>query len=122
MARITGVSGIFFKCADPKSLAAWYREVLGVAVEAWNGAIFPVGPEGPPHVVWSPFASGSEYFAPSKREFMINFAVDNLDGTLAMLAHNGVDAIGRDDSDPNGKFAWLLDPEGRKIELWEPKR
>lgn len=121
MARVTGLGGIFLKCADPKALSEWYRRVLGFAVEDWGGALFqPEG--GPPHVVWAPFAADSGYFAPSARECMINFAVDDLDGMVARLAENGVAILGREDNDPNGRFAWFVDPAGFKVELWEPKR
>ena len=122
MARITGLGGVFFKCADPKALAAWYRDTLGIAIEDWNGAILKPDPEGAPHVVWAPFAADSKYFEPSKREFMINFAVDDLDGVVAQLKDKGVEITGPDDSDPSGRFAWLVDPSGTKIELWQPKR
>ena len=70
--------------------------------------------------VWSPFPTSSGYMAPSKREFMINFAVDDLDAILAGLASKGVTILKRDDKDPNGKFAWILDPDGTKAELWQP--
>ena len=120
MARVTGVGGIFFKCDDPKKLAAWYRDVLGIGVEDWGGAL--VKSEGPPHVVWSPFAADTGYFKPSTREFMINFAVDDLDGMIRQIEAKGIAILGRDDnSDPSGKFAWLLDPAGLKIELYQPK-
>ena len=122
MARITGVGGIFFKAADPKALAAWYRDVMGIGVEDWGGALFSPDKQGPPHLVWSPFRQDTDYFAPSAREFMINFCVDDLDGMIAALKGKGVEIIGRDDSDPNGSFAWLLDPAGTKIELWQTKR
>jgi predicted enzyme related to lactoylglutathione lyase len=72
--------------------------------------------------VWSLFSQSSDYFAPSTRDFMINFAVDDLDAFLGKLKTKGVDVLKRDDQEPNGKFAWILDPEGNKIELWEPKR
>lgn len=122
MARITGIGGIFFKSADPKALAAWYRDVLGLAVEDWGGALLAHDAPGhPPHAVWSPFAADTKYFAPSTREFMINFAVDDLDAMLARIEAKGATILARDDSDPNGRFAWLLDPDGTKIELWEGK-
>ena len=122
MARITGIGGIFFKSRDPKALAQWYRDVLGLAVEDWNGAMLRYDAPGhPPMAVWSPFAQDTDYFAPSTREFMLNFAVDDLDGLVAQLKSKGVEILKRDDSDPNGRFAWLLDPDGTRIELWEPK-
>jgi len=122
MARVTGVGGIFFKCEDPKKLSEWYRRVLGLAVEDWGGALFRPDSEGPPHLVWAPFAVDTDYFAPSSRDCMINFAVDDLDGMIARLAEHGVAILGRDDNDPNGRFAWFADPANSKVELWEPKR
>jgi catechol 2,3-dioxygenase-like lactoylglutathione lyase family enzyme len=122
LAHITGIGGIFFKSKDPKALAAWYRDVLGIKVENWGGAALRTDmSDRPPVVVWGPFPTGSDYFSPSTREFMVNFAVDELDGFLAMLKTKGVAVLKRDDSDPNGSFAWIVDPDGTKIELWEPK-
>ena len=122
MARITGIGGIFFKSPDPKRLAAWYRDVLGLAIEDWGGAMLPYDAPGhPANVVWTPFETASGYFAPSERGHMINFAVDDLDAFLAGLHEKGVEPLERNDSDPFGRFAWLLDPDGTKIELWEPK-
>ena len=123
MAHITGVGGIFFRSKDPKALAAWYRDVLGVPIENWGGAALRYDAPGhPPALIWTPFAQDTDYFAPSTRQFMVNFAVDDLDGFLAMLKKKGVMALKRDDSDPNGRFAWIVDPDGTKIELWEPKK
>jgi len=122
MAKITGVGGIFFKSRDPKALAAWYRDVLGLATEDWGGALLNGDPaKNPPHVVWSPFKADTTYFAPSTKDFMINFAVDDMDGFIAGVQAKGVAILKREDSDPSGKFAWLTDPEGNKIELWQPK-
>ena len=121
--RITGVGGVFFRSHDPKALAAWYADVLGLKVESWGGAMLNGDAPGrPPVVVWSPFPQSTTYMAPSTREFMVNFAVDDLDAILARLASKGVTVVGRDDKDPNGRFAWILDPDGTKIELWQPKR
>lgn len=120
--RITGVGGIFFKSKDPKALAAWYRDVLGIAVEDWGGATLRYDAPGhPPVVVWGAFSEKSDYFAPSVREYMVNFAVDDLDAFLARIEAKGVKVLKRDDSDPNGKFAWIVDPDGTKIEFWQPK-
>ena len=120
--RITGLGGVFFKSRDPAALAAWYRETLGIGVEGWDGAMFAPAPDGPPFQLWSPFQESSDYFAPSPAPFMINFAVDDLDAFLVRLAGKGVEILKRDDSDANGKFAWILDPDGTKLELWEPNR
>ena len=119
--RITGVGGVFFHSPDPKVLAAWYRDVLGIAIEDWGGAALKTDAPGhPPVVVWGPFKSDTKYFAPSTREFMINFAVDDLDAILARIVAKGVKPVGRDDSDPSGRFAWIVDPDGTKVELWQP--
>lgn len=121
--RVTGVGGVFFKSRDPKALAAWYRDVLGLPIQAWGGAALPYDQPGhPPVLVFTPFPADTTYFAPSTREFMLNFAVDDLDAILARAAARGVTVLKRDDKDPNGRFAWILDPEGVKIELWEPRR
>jgi|SRR5215469_6967130 len=121
--HITGVGGVFFKSRDPTALAAWYQDVLGLNLESWGGALLRYdAPQHPPMLVWSVFSESTDYFAPSQRDMMINYAVDDLDALLAKLQAKGVEVIKRDDSDPNGRFAWLLDPEGNKVELWEPKR
>jgi len=120
--RITGIGGVFFKSKDPKALAAWYREVMGINVETWGGALLAHDAPGhPPVVVWAPFPETTDHMQPSAREFMINFAVDDLDAFSARLAAKGV-AVHKQVDDPNGKFAWILDPDGTKIELWQPDR
>ena len=122
MARITGLGGIFFKTSDPKALAAWYRDTLGFAIEDWGGALLKPDPQGPPHIVWGPFQADTKYFNPSTREFMINFAVDDMDGFLAGLEAKGVEILGRADEGAIGLFAWILAPDGTKIEFWQDKR
>lgn len=120
MAKITGVGGIFFKSPDPAQLAAWYRDVLGLEISDYGGAMLSYDTPGhPPFVVWSPFAADTDYFAPSTRELMVNFAVDDLDGFLAVIAAKGVAVLDRKDYD-YGRFAWIVDPDGTKIELWQP--
>ena len=120
--RITGIGGIFFKSKDPKALAAWYRDVLGLKIEDWGGALLRYdAPQHPPVAVWSAFPATTNYMAPSTREFMLDFAVDDLDAVLARLAAKGVPVLKRN-ADPTGKFAWILDPDGTKIELWQPKK
>jgi predicted enzyme related to lactoylglutathione lyase len=119
--RITGIGGIFFKAKDPKALAAWYRDVLGLPLESWGGAMIkPDAPGHPPALIWNAFPAGTDYFAPSERDHMINYAVDDLDAFLARITAKGVKVLKRDDSDPSGKFAWIMDPEGNKLELWQP--
>lgn len=121
--HVTGVGGIFFKAKDPKALAAWYRDVLGMPVEAWGGAALHYdAPKHPATLAWNAFPATTDYFAPSTSGLMINYAVDDMNAMLARLRAKGVTVIKRDDHDPNGRFAWILDPEGNKVELWEPKR
>ena len=121
--HITGVGGIFFKAKDPKTLAAWYRDVLGMPVEVWGGAALRYdAPQHPPALAWNAFPASTKYFAPSTSGLMIDYAVDDMDALLVRLRSKGVTILKRDDSDPNGRFTWILDPEGNKVELWEPKR
>jgi len=120
--RITGVGGIFLKSKDPKALAHWYRDVLGVPLQPWGGATFSTDAPGrPPVVAWNAFPMSTDYMGPSTREFMIDFAVDDLDAYLDRLKAKGVGVLKREDGGPTGKFAWILDPDGTKIELWQPK-
>lgn len=120
--HITGVGGIFFKSKDPKALMAWYRDVLGIDVEAWGGAQLRYdAPKHPPVVIVTAFDLATKEMAPSTREFMLTFAVDDLDAFVARLKAKGVAILKRDDSDPFGKFASILDPDGTRIQFWEPK-
>jgi len=120
--RVTSIGGIFFKSKAPKALMAWYRDVLGLKVEAWGGVVLPYdAPEHPPVLTLNVFKEGSNYMEPSKREFMLNFAVDDLNAFVDRLKLKGVAILKRDDTDAIGKFAWIVDPDGTKIELWEPK-
>ncbi|WP_287979117.1 MULTISPECIES: VOC family protein [Sphingomonas] len=120
--RITGVGGIFIRSKDPKALMAWYRDVLGIRVEAWGGAMLRYDAPGhPPVLTFNVLKDGSAYMEPSKREFMLNFAVDDLAAFLDRLKAKNVPILKRDDDDPSGKFAWIVDPDGTKIELWQPK-
>lgn len=119
--HITGVGGIFLKAKDQKALVAWYRDVLGLPLQSWGGAMLRYdAPQHPPAVVWNVLPASSTYFAPSTSEFMINYAVDDMDAFIARLTAKGVAILKRTD-DASGRFAWLLDPEGNKIELWQPK-
>ena len=119
--HVTGVGGVFFKSKDPKALAAWYRDVLGMDIQSWGGAMLSYDAPGHPKVVvWSPFPETSHYMAPSTREFMLDLAVDDMDAMVARLTAKGVPILKRTE-DANGKFAWILDPDGTKIELWQPK-
>jgi catechol 2,3-dioxygenase-like lactoylglutathione lyase family enzyme len=120
--HITGFGGLFIKSRSPKALSDWYRDVLGLEVTSWGGAKLAYDAPGhPPAFIWSPFAADSDHMAPSTRDFMINLAVDDMDAFIARLASKGVAILRRDDEDPFGRFAWILDPDGTKIELWQPK-
>jgi catechol 2,3-dioxygenase-like lactoylglutathione lyase family enzyme len=120
--HVTGLGGVFFKSKNPKALSAWYRDVLGLNIQPWGGAMLRYDAPGhPPMVVWSPFADSNDEMAGSTRDFMFNFAVDDMDAFIARLTAKGVHILKRDDKDPSGRFAWILDPDGTKIELWQPK-
>lgn len=116
MAAVLGIGGLFIKASDPAAMGEWYRRVLGID---WGdfGAMFPHPDRG--FTLLSGFKATSSYFDPSPLPFMVNLIVDDLDGVLEKVAAAGVEPLGRDDSDPNGRFAWLIDPWGLKIELWE---
>ena len=123
MARVTGIGGVFFKASDPKALAAWYEEHLGMPLEPWGGAIL-LWPEDKAEdaglTVWNLAEQSSQWFAPSTSAFMLNYRVDDLDALLGQLKEAGVEIVGGPEAHENGKFAWVLDPEGNKVELWEP--
>jgi predicted enzyme related to lactoylglutathione lyase len=123
MARVTGIGGIFFKARDPKALASWYASHLGLELQKFGGAILKwsqdkAGDGGV--TVWALAEQSSTWFAPSESSFMINYRVDDLTALLAQLAAAGIAPLKGPDSDDNGKFAWIVDPEGNKVELWEP--
>lgn len=124
MKRVTGIGGVFFKARDPQALAAWYRTHLGFDIEAWGGAAFrwqgDHNPAGIGTTVWSPFPADTGYFAPSAAPFMINYRVEDLHAVLAALRSEGVDVDDKVEESEFGKFSWVVDPEGNKIELWQP--
>jgi predicted enzyme related to lactoylglutathione lyase len=122
--KVIGLGGLFFKSADTAAMRDWYGNVLGMAFEPWGGLVFlPETAAAHPGAgtVFSPFKADTNYFAPSDKEFMFNLMVDDLDGILARCADHGVTPTGGILYEANGKFAHIMDPEGRKIELWEPK-
>ncbi|GAB3335498.1 VOC family protein [Marilutibacter aestuarii] len=121
--RVHGLGGIFFKAEDPEALGAWYAEHLGVGVQAWGGAVFPwrradTGQDA--FTVWSPFKATTEYFKPSDKPFMLNFRVDDLEATLAALREEGCNVLDRREDGEQGRFGYVMDPEGHLVELWEP--
>ncbi len=124
MKRVTGIGGIFFKAKDPKALGDWYRKHLGIDVADWGGAAFvwrgEHNPEGVGTTIWSPFAADTQYFSPSDAPFMINYRVDDLHALLAVLRAEGVQVEEKTEESEFGKFGWVIDPEGNKLELWQP--
>lgn len=124
MAKVTGIGGVFFKSTgDHKKLAEWYGQNLGIQLEPWGGAILKWsddrGGDGG-QTVWHVAERTTGWFNPSPASFMINYRVDNMTELLARLRQNGVEILKGPDSDDNGTFAWILDPDGNKVELWEP--
>ena len=124
--RVVGIGGIFFKARDPARLCAWYREHLGLAVQEWGGVQF----EGQTSsaggrqasLVWSIFPEGTRYFEPGSAPFMINYRVEDLDAVLDALRREGCAVDERTESSEFGRFGWVVDPEGNRLELWEPPR
>jgi len=125
MAKITGIGGVFFKSkGDGATLAEWYRKHLGLKLEDFGGAIlrWPDDEAGDGGVtVWSVAGKDSKWFSPSTSSFMINYRVDNLGELLEQLRAGGVEILKGPESDENGSFAWIMDPDGNKVELWEPR-
>jgi len=126
MKRVTGIGGVFFKAKDPVALTAWYRDHLGMKVEEWGGVVFPwASPENPAGVgttIWSAFEESTTHFAPSTASFMINYRVEDLYALLAVLREEGCEVDEKVDESEFGKFGWVMDPEGNRIELWQPPK
>ena len=121
--RVHGIGGVFFKAEDPDALAKWYAEHLDVGGQGWGGHIFNwkrADTGGEAMTVWSPFKATTEYFLPSEKAYMVNLRVDDLDGTLKALRSEGCNVLERYESNEQGKFGYVLDPEGGLVELWEP--
>lgn len=122
MARVLGIGGIFFRARDPKSLGEWYHEWLRVPVCHPHGASFP--PDAMPDgglTVWAPFEQDTSYFEPAERQFMFNLVVDDLEEALEQVREGGAELAGEIEEYDYGRFGWFLDPEGNKVELWEPR-
>jgi catechol 2,3-dioxygenase-like lactoylglutathione lyase family enzyme len=124
MAKVTGIGGVFFKSKGTGSaLAAWYQKHLGLNLEDFGGAILrwpDDRAEDQGLTVWHVANSDSRWFSPSESAFMINYRVDNLGEMLEQLRAAGVEVVGGPETHENGKFAWIMDPDGNKVELWEP--
>ncbi|HNS51560.1 MAG TPA: VOC family protein [Anaerolineae bacterium] len=124
MKRVTGIGGIFFQARDPVALRTWYKQHLGIDVQEWGGAAFSWADEaGHPAegtTIWSIATAGSDYFAPGTSTFMINYRVKDLASLLQALREEGCDVLEKTEDSEYGKFGWVMDPEGNKVELWQP--
>lgn len=121
MAKVLGVGGIFFKSRNPQALMTWYQEHLGFSTESADYAtFFPAAMPDGGCTVFSPFKDTTGYFAPSKRDFMFNLIVDDLDAALEQVKKGGAELVGDPQSFDYGRFGWFMDPDGNKVELWQP--
>jgi len=121
MAKVIGLGGVFFKSKDPEALASWYQKHLQMDLSFPNGATFT--PQQVPengYQVWGPFKEETEYFAPSPQRFMINLMVDDLKSMLEQLKSSGCQVMDETESSEYGDFGWFIDPDGNKVELWQP--
>ncbi len=120
--RVTGIGGLFFKSDDPGKTKDWYKKHLGFNTDDWGCTFWWKDTDGnKASTQWSPFPKDTKYFAPSKKEFMFNYRVENLVELLKVLEEEGVTIVGKMEEYDYGKFGWILDGDGNKIELWEPK-
>ncbi|HSI51266.1 MAG TPA: VOC family protein [Ideonella sp.] len=124
MKRVTGIGGIFLKAKDAPALRLWYQQHLGIDVQAWGGTAFAwTDADGKPtggSTVWSIASEDSTQFAPSSASFMVNYRVEDLHAVVAALKAEGCKVLDKIDESEYGKFAWVIDPEGNKVELWQP--
>jgi predicted enzyme related to lactoylglutathione lyase len=121
MARVLGVGGVFFRSRNPRKLARWYRDCLAVPLDMPSAAVFrpaTMPPNGA--TVWSIFPARTRYFRPSRSPFMVNLVVDDVDEALCQVELAGGTIVGRPKAYPYGRFGWFLDPDGNKVELWQP--
>ena len=121
--KVTGIGGIFFFSDDPKETKEWYAKNLGLDVNEWGSSFESRNIHRPEEIntlQWSPFKKGSTYFAPSKKEFMINYTVQNIEGLIDKLRESGVTIVDNIETYEYGKFVHIMDTQGNKIELWEP--
>lgn len=121
--KVTGIGGIFFKCKDPEKIKDWYNQNLGLNTNEY-GAMFEFrqtnDPEKKGYLQWSPFKEDTSYFEPSEKQFMVNFRVEDLESLVEDLKNSGVQVVDEIATYDYGKFVHIMDPEGNKIELWEP--
>jgi len=124
MAGVTGIGGVFFRARNREALAAWYRDHLGVPVQGWHGAQFHFADDHSKrehgYAVWALFPQDTKHFGAGSQSFMVNFRVNDLDSLLAKLRSEGSEVSEKVQADETGKFGWVTDPEGNRVELWEP--
>lgn len=123
MAKVTGIGGVFFKTENPKELGEWYKQNLGLDLEAWGGAILRWSNDQATDkgvTVWSTAPNDTKWFSPSESSFMINYRIDNMAEMLVQLKAGNVEVVKGPEYHENGVFAWIMDPAGNKLELWEP--
>ena len=120
MAKVLGVGGIFFKSPDPKKLYEWYTKWLGMTLGDWGTMYVPKDYPPNSQTVWSAFDASSTYFDPSEKGFMFNLIVDNLEEALKQVKEGGAEVVGEIGKMEYGSFGWFMDPDGNKVELWEP--
>jgi predicted enzyme related to lactoylglutathione lyase len=119
--RVTGIGGLFFKASDPDATKEWYQRHLGFNTDSWGCTFWWKDKEGKDCATqWSPFAKDTTYYSPSTKDYMFNYRVENLEALLMVLKEEGVTIVGAMETYDYGKFAWILDNDGNKIELWEP--
>lgn len=122
MAKVTGIGGIFFRARDPRLLTDWYVEHLGLPVDDEGFVVLRWGDDVRGSTVWAPFPADTDAFEwPAQRQWMVNYRVDDLDGVLDQLRTNGVETSDETFEDPNGRFGHCWDPEGNRIQLWQPR-
>lgn len=120
MASVLGIGGIFFKSPNPEKLRVWYNEYLNMGCDEYGASISPTKMPKGSFNVWSPFSKDSTYFEPSKNQFMFNLIVDNLIDALEQVGNGGATVLPDQEDSEYGKFGWFIDPDGNKVELWEP--
>ncbi len=123
MKRVTGIGGIFFKTTDPEKTKAWYHKHLGIESDQYGGQFVWRNLDNPDkkcYTVWGPFTAYTKYFDPSEKPFMFNYRVENLEKLLEVLREEGITIVGEIETYDYGKFGWIMDLDGNKIELWEP--
>ena len=125
MAKVLGVGGIFFKSPDAVRLQKWYEQWLGLSIQPGEGMSFVMFEPGTmpenSYTVWSTFDSGTTYFDPSSKEFMFNLVVDNVEEALSQVASGGAQVVGNIEKSEYGNFGWFIDPDGNKVEIWQPQ-